>query len=150
MQDGQMLRQRGSSQLSAENAAYVEALYEQYLVAPQTIPEDWRNYFEKLPRVADISQDTPHQGVREQFLLLAKNSSRSQPMAVSRVSTDHERRQVAVLQLIAGYRNRGHQRAKLDPLALMPRPSVPDLELSQHGLSLADLDTVFNLSLIHI
>lgn len=144
MQDGQMLRQRGSSQLSAENAAYVEALYEQYLVAPQTIPEDWRTYFEKLPRVADVSQDTPHQGVREQFLLLAKNSSRSQPMAVSRVSTDHERRQVAVLQLIAGYRNRGHQRAKLDPLGLMPRQNVPDLELSQHGLSLADLDTVFN------
>ncbi len=144
MQDGQMLRQRGSSQLSAENAAYVEALYEQYLVAPQSIPEDWRTYFEKLPRVAGISQDTPHQGVREQFLLLAKNSSRSQPMPVSRVSTEHERRQVAVLQLIAGYRNRGHQRAKLDPLGLMPRPAVPDLDLAQHGLSLADLDTVFN------
>ncbi|MES3041217.1 MAG: 2-oxoglutarate dehydrogenase E1 component [Pseudomonadota bacterium] len=139
-----MLRQRGSSQLSAENAAYVEALYEQYLVAPQSIPEDWRTYFEKLPRVAGISQDTPHQGVREQFLLLAKNSSRSQPMPVSRVSTEHERRQVAVLQLIAGYRNRGHQRAKLDPLGLMPRPAVPDLDLAQHGLSLADLDTVFN------
>ena len=124
MQDGQMLRQRGSSQLSAENAAYVEALYEQYLVAPQTIPEDWRTYFEKLPRVADVSQDTPHQGVREQFLLLAKNSSRSQPMAVSRVSTDHERRQVAVLQLIAGYRNRGHQRglAVIVPARRQPQP----------------------------
>ena len=32
-----------------------------------------------------------------------------------------ERRQVAVLQLIAGYRNRGHQKARLDPLGLMER-----------------------------
>ena len=29
------------------------------------------------------------------------------------MSTEHERRQVAVLQLIAGYRNRGHQNALL-------------------------------------
>lgn len=143
MQDGQMLRQWGTSQLSAENAAYVEELYENYLVAPQSIPEDWRTYFEKLPRVNGVSQDTPHKGVREQFLLLAKNSSRSQPMQASRVSTEHERRQVAVLQLIAGYRNRGHQRAKLDPLGLMPRANIADLDLAAHGLSLADLDTVF-------
>ena len=143
MQDGQMLRQWSTSQLSAENAAYVEDLYEQYLVAPQSVPEEWRTYFEKLPRVAGVSQDTPHKGVREQFLQLGRNSSRSQPLPTSRMSTEHERRQVAVLQLIAGYRNRGHQKARLDPLGLMPRPAVPDLDLATHGLSLADLDTVF-------
>ncbi|WP_420884460.1 2-oxoglutarate dehydrogenase E1 component [Amnimonas aquatica] len=138
-----MQRQWSTSQLSAENAAYVEELYEQYLVAPNSVPEDWRTYFEKLPRVAGISQDTPHNGVREQFLLLAKNSSRARPAPVGSVSTEHERRQVGVLQLIAGYRNRGHQKARLDPLGLMPRPQVPDLDLATHGLSLADLDTVF-------
>jgi len=144
MQDGQMLRQWSTSQLSAENAAYVEDLYEQFLVSPQAVPEDWRSYFEKLPRVDGVAQDTPHKGVREQFLLLAKNSSRAQALPTSRVSTEHERRQVAVLQLIAGYRNRGHQRAKLDPLGLMQRESVPDLDLATHGLTPSDLDTVFN------
>lgn len=144
MQDSQMLHQWSTSQLSAENAAYVEDLYEQFLVSPQSVPEDWRSYFEKLPRVAGIAQDTPHKGVREQFLLLAKNSTRAQALPTSRVSTEHERRQVAVLQLIAGYRNRGHQRAKLDPLGLMHRENVPDLELATHGLTPADLNTVFN------
>ncbi len=144
MQDGQMLRQWSTSQLSAENAAYVEELYEQFLVSPQAVPEDWRSYFEKLPRVDGVAQDTPHKGVREQFLLLAKNSSRARALPTSRVSTEHERRQVAVLQLIAGYRNRGHQRAKLDPLGLMQRETVPDLDLAAHGLSPADLNTVFN------
>ena len=138
-----MLRQLNSSQLSAENAAYVEELYEQYLVAPNDVPEDWRSYFEKLPRVDGVSIDTPHKGVREQFLLLAKNSSRSRPAPTGSVSSGHDRRQVGVLQLIAGYRNRGHQQAKLDPLGLMPRPVVADLDIASHGLSLADMDTVF-------
>ncbi len=132
-----------TTQLSAENAAWVEDLYEQYLVAPGNVPEDWRIYFEKLPRQREVAQDVPHGVVREQFLHLSKNLRRTTPVPVSSVSTEHERRQVAVLQLIAGYRNRGHQRATLDPLGLMPREVVPDLDLAQHGLTPADLDTVF-------
>ncbi len=143
MQNGNMLQQWGLSQLSAENAAYVEDLYEQYLLSPQSVPDDWRAYFEKLPRVNGLEQDMPHKNVREQFLLLGRNSSRVQPMQVSSVSTEHEKRQVGVLQLIAAYRNRGHQKAKLDPLGLMQREAVPDLELSAHGLSRSDFNTVF-------
>ncbi|MDO8330382.1 MAG: 2-oxoglutarate dehydrogenase E1 component [Fluviicoccus sp.] len=138
-----MLQQWGLSQLSAENAAYVEDLYEQYLLSPQSVPDDWLAYFEKLPRVNGLEQDMPHKNVREQFLLLGRNSSRVQPMQVSSVSTEHEKRQVGVLQLIAAYRNRGHQKAKLDPLGLMQREAVPDLELSAHGLSRSDFNTVF-------
>ena len=143
MQNGNMLQQWGLSQLSAENAAYVEDLYEQYLLSPQSVPDDWRSYFDKLPRINGLEQDMPHKNVREQFLLLGRNSSRVQPMQVSSVSTEHERRQVGVLQLIAAYRNRGHQKARLDPLGLMQREAVPDLELSAHGLSRSDFNTVF-------
>ena len=143
MQNGLMQQQISSSQLSAENAAYVEDLYEQYLMAPQSVSEQWRDYFEKLPRTNGSQADMPHKNVREQFLLLARNSTRVQPMAVSSVSTEHEKRQVGVLQLIAAYRNRGHQKAKLDPLGLMEREHVPDLELAAHGLSRSDFDTVF-------
>src|SRR5690625_3476103 len=60
------------------------------------------------------------------------------------VSVEHERKQVKVMQLISSYRFRGHQKAQLDPLGLMKRAQVPDLELSYHGLTEADLDTVFN------
>ena len=143
MQNGLMQQQISSSQLSAENAAYVEELYEQYLMAPQSVSEQWRDYFENLPRTNGSQIDMPHKNVREQFLLLARNSTRVQPMAVSSVSTEHEKRQVGVLQLIAAYRNRGHQKAKLDPLGLMEREHVPDLELAAHGLSRSDFDTVF-------
>lgn len=130
--------QQQDTELSGDNAAYIEQLYEHYLTAPDSVDAEWRSYFDQYPQ-----GDQPHGSVREQFLLRARNSTRAQPMLQSSVSTDHERRQVGVLQLIAAYRNRGHQKAKLDPLGLAKREHVPDLDLAAHGLSKSDLDTVF-------
>ncbi len=138
-----MYRQWSTSHLSGGNAVYVEELFESYLKDPNSVPEEWRENFDKLPRVDGAEQDIPHSAVREHFIFLAKNKNRAQPVAVSSVSTEHERKQVQVLQLITAYRVRGHQNAVLDPLSLMERENVPDLELSHHGLSAADIDTVF-------
>ncbi len=144
MQDSSMYRQWGSSHIGGANAAWVDDLYEDWLTDPNSVPEDWRAYFEKLPAVdGAVESDVPHSAVREYFLLQAKNRSRVQKMGAGAVSSEHERRQVRVLHLIAAYRNRGHQVARLDPLGLMEREDVPDLELAHHGLSSADLDTVF-------
>ncbi len=66
------------------------------------------------------------------------------PIVQGSVSSEHEQRQIGVLQLIAAYRNRGHQKAKLDPLGLAKREDVPDLDLAAHGLTKSDLDTVFH------
>jgi len=138
-----MYRQWSTSHLSGSNATYVEELYEAYLKDPNSIPEEWRDNFDKLPRVSGTESDVPHSTVREHFLYLAKNKKRVQPLAVSSVSSEHEKKQVKVLQLITGFRVRGHQKAKLDPLNIMERESVPDMELTHHGLSAADLDTTF-------
>lgn len=134
-----------TSQLSGGNAAYVEELYEEYLHSPNNVPEEWRSYFDKLPRVEGVvTQDTPHSIVREHFELLGKR--RARPIAApgsGGINIEHERKQVKVVQLISSYRFRGHQKAKLDPLGLMERETVPDLDLGFHGLTQADLDTVF-------
>jgi 2-oxoglutarate dehydrogenase E1 component len=144
MQDSSMYRQWGSSHISGANAAWVDDLYEDWLTDPNSVPEDWRAYFEKLPAVdGAVESDVPHSTVRDYFLLQAKNRSRVQKFGAAAVSSEHERRQVRVLHLIAAYRNRGHQVARLDPLGQMEREEVPDLELAHHGLSAADLDTVF-------
>src|SRR6185295_11961793 len=60
------------------------------------------------------------------------------------VSLEAVERQAAVLRLINYYRVRGHQAARLDPLGIAPSQKVPDLELSHHNLTEADLDTIFN------
>ncbi len=140
-----------TSQLAGGNVAYIEELFETYLRDPNEVSEEWRNYFDQLPRIDEnTSTDTPHKPIREQFLLLSKNQRRSRPVAQSAVSTDHERKQVKVLQLINAYRGRGHQHARLDPLNLMERQKVPDLDLAFHGLSRADLDVVFQTGSLFI
>ncbi len=140
-----------TSQLAGGNVAYVEELFEIYLKDPNEVPEEWRNYFDQLPRVDDnATVDIPHKPIREQFLLLSKNQHRARPASAASVSTEFERKQVQVLQLINAYRGRGHQHAKLDPLGLMERENVPDLDLGFHGLSAADMDTLFQTGSLFI
>ncbi len=133
-----------TSQLAGGNLAYVEELFEAYLRDPNQVPEEWRSYFDTLPRVDDTNtSDVPHQPIREQFLLIAKNQRRSAPLQSAPVNSDHERKQVKVMQLINAYRGRGHQHATLDPLGIMERERVPDLDPHFHDLTRVDLDTVF-------
>ena len=43
-----------TSQLAGGNVAYIEELFETYLRDPNEVPEEWRNYFDKLPRLSLI------------------------------------------------------------------------------------------------
>ncbi|MEN9465024.1 MAG: hypothetical protein RL217_1205 [Pseudomonadota bacterium] len=140
-----------TSQLAGGNVAYIEELYEAYLQDPNAVTEEWRLFFDQLPRVDDsATAETPHQPIREQFLLLAKNQHRARLAPQAVVSSEHERKQIKVLQIISAYRGRGHQQAKLDPLELMKREYVPDLSLAFYGLSDADLETRFQTGSLFI
>ncbi len=131
-----------TSHVSGGNAHYVEALYEQYLVDPNAVPDEWRNYFDQLPRPeGSPSQDVPLEPIRDQFYQLGRNRRTTQAAASS--DSGESKKQVKVLQLINAYRFRGHQKADIDPLKLRSQVPVPDLELSFHQLSKADLDTEF-------
>ncbi len=144
-----MQRMWDSSHISGGNAAYVEDLYELYIRDPNEVPEEWRDYFDKLPQIEGVTaRDVPHSTIQEHFLYLARN--RTQHVSPSVIASDHEKKQVLVLRLINGYRVRGHQNAALDPLKLLQRAPVPDLELEFHGLSAADLDTPFQTGSLFI
>lgn len=146
MQDGMMERLWKNAHLYGGNLSYVEQLYETYLLDPNAVSPEWREEFDQLPKVGgNLSRDIPLAPIREHFLYLSKNQKRSQPAIVSSVSSEHEKKQVKVLALFEAYRVRGHQHAKIDPLGLMKRESVPDLSLRYHGLSEADFDTTFRV-----
>lgn len=151
MQDSIMEQFWSTSHISGGNAAYVEELYDTYLHNPNAVPEEWRNYFDQLPRVNGVlTQDTPHSVIRAQFEQLGKSRVRTVAVAGGSVSAEHEQKQIKVLQLISSYRFRGHQKAQLDPLGLMVREPVADLDLQFHGLTNADLDTVFSSGTLFI
>ncbi len=147
MHEGIMELMWTTSHLSGGNLAYVEELYETYLRDPNEVSQEWREEFDKLPRVQQtVTPDVPHSIVREHFLYLSKNQrATQQQLPVSSVSSEHEKKQVRVLRMINAFRVRGHQAATIDPLGLMQREDIPDLDLHFHELSAADLDTTFQL-----
>ena len=148
-----MLEQWASSHISGGNAEYVDALYETYLQDPSGVPIEWRDYFDQLPRVPTETtaiHDVPHSVLRERFARISKMRVRTDATAShDSHATEYERKQVRVVQLISAYRQRGHQQANLDPLALTNRELVPDLTLGFHELSDADLDTTFQVGTVY-
>jgi 2-oxoglutarate dehydrogenase E1 component len=130
-----------SSQLAGGNSDYLDSLYEDYLRDPSSVDAPWRAWFESLPGRG--APDVAHAPVREQFRRLARANAPSAP-APPAYDVEQASRQVRVLQLINAYRFRGHQIADLDPLGLAERPQIPELDLRHHGLTDADLDTVFD------
>ncbi len=147
MQDSKMEQMWQSAHLQGSNLSYVEGLYEAYLVDPQSIPEEWQHYFSELPGQTEAGAPEPsYAALEQQFLEIGKRSGASAaPVAGESVSSEHERKQVNLLRLIGAYRMRGHQRAALDPLGIMERERVADLELAFHELSEADYGIEFRL-----
>jgi 2-oxoglutarate dehydrogenase E1 component len=139
-----------SSHLSGGNAAYIDDLYDTYLHDPGSVTEQWRLFFDTLPQVnGQATPDVSHATILAHFRKIGRR--RSVYVAASGSSgenIEHERKQVKVLQLIISHRNRGHQKAQLDPLGLWSRDKAPDLELSFHGLTDADLDTTFQSGML--
>jgi 2-oxoglutarate dehydrogenase E1 component len=121
------------------NAAFLDALYEQYLRDPASVEENWRRYFESLPG--------PKGAERPQGPIEAALAERArQPRAAATASAGGggvNAKQAAVSRLIQVWINRGHLVAKLDPLGLMQRPRPPVLDLEYFGLGPADLESEF-------
>lgn len=129
---------------SGGNAAYVETLYEHFLENPGSVPAEWVDYFRGLQTAIAGPQDVPRGPVEAAMLARAQvHRTLAQP-ANSGLHPEAAQKQAAVIKLIESYRGRGYLRANLDPLGLYVPPAVPDLDLAFHGLSAADMDTVFS------
>ncbi|HSA72119.1 MAG TPA: 2-oxoglutarate dehydrogenase E1 component [Burkholderiales bacterium] len=134
-----------NSYLFGGNAPFIEELYEKYLANPQSIPEEWRDYFDRmqdLPGAAD--KDVAHAAVVESFVQRAKRGEFAAARTLPSEPVTPERLQVAALLLVTAYRIAGARWASVDPLKRMTRPSIPELEPAYYDLKEADLDQMVN------
>jgi len=136
-----MKKMQQQSYLHGSNAAFIEELYSRYLQDENSVDENWRNWFTEL-RNGELTADQDHVQIQAQMKAAVMNKRRVNGTSDS-VSNEHEAKQVKVLQLINSYRVKGHQRANLDPLAIVEAPDIPEMTLAGHELGDADLDTVF-------
>ena len=114
-----------SSLLHIGNAAFLDDIYQAYLADPESVSNQWRDYFHAVD-AAPASTGKSSDGASGGF-----QSSLAEE-------------QVKVLQLISANRYRGHREADLDPLNLYARPPVPDLHYEHYGFTEADLGKTFN------
>ena len=110
--------------LNAAHTGFIADLYDQYLQNPDAVEPSWRSFFQgydlanenfSLTEEEEIPAEIP-QSVRKEFL---------------------------VVDLINGYRTRGHLFTKTNPVRDRRKYS-PSLDIENFGLSQNDLDSTFN------
>jgi 2-oxoglutarate dehydrogenase E1 component len=114
---------------SASNLSFVEDLYYEWLADPSTVDDRWGRYFASLPRTPGTAP------APEAFEPRRPNGSAHAAPATASADAAFQAR---VDQLVTAYREYGHLRADLDPLALTRRAAR--LAPATFGLSEADLD----------
>ena len=132
---------------SEGSAPYIEALYESFLKDPNSVSEDWKIYFETLPKNSDNKEEVSHKDVIKKFKNQRRRRTHSSKPTIDK-SIDEK--QIRVIQLIQSYRNRGHQRANLDPLGIRKTSVCEDLDIEFHGLKENDLEKKFNTDTLGI
>lgn len=129
--------------LNAAHTAFFSDLYEQYLENPDSIEPSWRSFFQGF----DFANTEYGNGFYEDYSEASRPQQQA-PAATQPVSDysgipEKLQKEFKVLNLIEGYRTRGHLFTKTNPVRDR-RIFKPSLELENFGLSNADLDTVFD------
>ena len=125
------------------NAPFVEELYENYLDDPTSVPDEWRDYFDRLAQMpGHVARDVAHAPVIAAFTELGKDGG-FRPLAVAPASDN--KKQSAVGKLVTAYRSMGARWADLDPLKRLTRPKILELDLSFYGFADVDLNQSFNV-----
>jgi len=135
-----------TSHASGAHSSYLESLYESYLQDSSSIPNDWKLYFDSLQSGQAVESETSHKDAIKRI----KDRPINPPTKTVDLTSASSYKQVRVIQLIQAYRNRGHQKATLDPLGLKPILHCDDLELEFHGLSSEDLGKTFQTDTLNI
>lgn len=110
------------SYLSNSDSAYVDSLYQAYQEDPESVDFGWQKFFEGF----DFAQ---------QYSDAGGSTQTSTP--------EHVLKEINVLNMINGYRDRGHLFTSTNPVRER-RKYFPGKELETFGLSEADMDTIFN------
>lgn len=99
----------------------IEELYKKYKEAPESVDESFRYFFQGFDLAATHFPIKPYE----------KNGG-----------SQHSPKELQVMQLINGYRRRGHLFTKTNPVRTR-RKYTPSLSIENFGLSGKDLDSEF-------
>ncbi len=138
-----------TSHLYGGNASYMEELYESYLGNPNSIPENWRKYFDQLQHTPatdgnETTRDQPHKPIVRSFYERSRTGIfEKKCYVVSDFSIASK--QNSIQSLLIAYRSMGSLWANVDPLGRQEHPEIPELNPSFYGLTESDLDQAYSI-----
>ena len=112
--------------LNAAHTVYFAELYEQYLSDPDSVEPSWRAFFQGY----DFGSES--YGLNGEIV-----------EGVSTQVPEHVNKEFKVVNLIDGYRTRGHLFTRTNPVRER-RKYAPTLDIENFDLDQKDLDMVFN------
>ncbi len=121
--------------LNAAHTAFFADLYDQYIENPDSVEPSWRSFFQGF--------DFGMSGNGYEVLDVPQSQPAAQPVSDYSGIPEKLQKEFRVLNLIEGYRTRGHLFTRTNPVRDR-RIFSPNLSLETFGLSDADLDTVFD------
>jgi len=153
----------------SSNLLFVEEIYADYERDPESVPSEWRRYFDALTRQygkgengsthigpsfspasifnpgGQFQAETPSRPAAANGSAngTAGHNGTANGARRSEIADEAKARQEAVTQLIRNYRVRGHLAAELDPLGFNPPADVPELTHEFYGFTESDMDRVF-------
>ncbi|GAB5557848.1 MAG: 2-oxoglutarate dehydrogenase E1 component [Schleiferiaceae bacterium] len=109
--------------LGSVHSEFIDDLYQKYLKSPDSVEPSWRAFFQGY----DFSREQYDEMDADEFV---------------GAIPEQIRKEFLVINLINGYRSRGHLFTKTNPVRAR-RTYTPSLDISNFGLSQEDLDTEF-------
>ncbi len=126
-----------TSFLVGNNSEFINEFYADYLSDPKSIPKSWRQFFQGLSEEQKLIYNdlqgpswSPERKNKKINLHKENLESRNETSEDDLGETDES---VKAIALIRAYRTRGHLIANLDPLGMMERKYLEDLNPGDHG-----------------
>ena len=149
-----------TSFLYGANAVFIEMMQERWAEDPNSVPPEWRAFFDQLldrpdnvkANAAAGSWANPGQGPRDELISamdgfwpavaakVEKGIQQRNPQASTADTQSAARDSIRALMLIRAFRIRGHLQSNLDPLGIEPPIQNPELTPEYWGFTAADQD----------
>ena len=144
-----------TSFLDSRNSSFIEELYLKYINNPGNVPQSWREFFDGLDEDQKIIQTeiqgpswSPKKNNISKIITKAKISPEKDftkkgllsngDLATKEGYEKEKGQSIKATSLIRAYRIRGHLMANLDPLGMMERKNLNELDPSNHGFKIED------------
>ncbi len=135
---------RDSTHIFGSNAAYIAEIYEQYLLNPDSIDGQWKEYFSNLgDNAANLNDDfggAPWAKDKTKIVGYVNPSEVKSTDKNEDITHTASWDSIHAHMLIRAYRVRGHLLATLDPLGLAGTTSHPELDPENYGFTEKDYD----------